>query len=130
MCGELGAADGWSALGALAAAHAPAPPPAVRAEALGRYGSGWALFPRFVAVELGAVRGVPGSDAYRRGLGARAFHALVLTPAGRLDGHMFVLRPARARAWLAAAAPAEEAHDLLVGFDGAERALWRIRCAR
>jgi hypothetical protein len=119
LCGDLGASDGWSALGALGAGGLADDELELRAEALGRFGSGWALFPAFVAVELAAVRGAPGASAYRRGLGARAYSALVLAPFGYLGGHRFALRPVRCREWLAATIPEAEARDVLAGFDGA-----------
>jgi hypothetical protein len=125
LCADLGAADGWSALAALAAAgvagaaHDTVDTLDLRAEALGRYGSGWVLFPAFVTVELAAVRDLPGASAYRRGLGARAYHSLVLAPFGGLGEHRFVLQPERFRAWLLGTVPEAEARDVLVGFDGA-----------
>jgi hypothetical protein len=122
LCADLGAADGWSALATLAAAGvagAAIETLDLRAEALGRYGSGWVLFPAFVTVELAAVRDLPGASAYRRGLGARAYHSLVLAPFGGLGEQRFVLQPERFRAWLLGTIPEAEARDVLAGFDGA-----------
>lgn len=63
LCADLGAADGWSALGALGATGVAGDELDVRAEALGRYGSGWVLFPALLSVELEAIRGAPGAAA-------------------------------------------------------------------
>jgi hypothetical protein len=119
LCGDLGAADGWSALALLPATGMEEDERDLQAEALGRYGSGWVAFATFMATELIAVRGVTGASAYRRGLGTRAYHSLVLAPFGRLGGHQFVLRPEGVRAWLLATFPEAEARDVLAGFDAA-----------
>jgi len=118
LCADLSAADGWTALGALAASGVAAGNLELRAEALGRFGSGWVLFPGYLAVELEAVRDVPGAAAYRRGLGARAYHSFVLAPFGGLGEHRFVLQPERFQRWLLTTFPEPEARDVLAGFDG------------
>ena len=119
LAGTYGGAEGWVALGQLAGAMSleQGAEYDLRCEALGRYGGGWVAFPTFLPVELDAVRGLAGAAAYRRGLGARAYHSFVEAPFGRVGGHAFVLRPAAVRAWLLETFPADEAQDILVGFD-------------
>jgi len=117
---ERGQGAPWLALAAVESAPPARGDTALWGEALGRYGPGLVLFASELARELEAVRGLAGAEAYRRGLGVRAYESIVLAPYGNLGGLGLTLRPDRFRAWLSTVAPAAEAADVRAGFDAAE----------
>jgi hypothetical protein len=103
---------------ALQATSALAPEEAARlGEACGRTGVDWAVLPEEVAGRVEGILGLPGAEAYMRGVGYRLFRTWVMAPYG---GPTMLLKPAGALAWIDAR-PAAAVPHLRRGFAAAAR---------